>query len=353
MRGHHAIGLDVNPLARLISRVKTRRLDPGGLCHQAAEIARRTREKGYTPDIASVPEYWFLPQARVALARTHEEIQKTGVESHRDFLRICLSAIVRRCSLADPSVPPPVRLSERRAQRAKSRYARDLESALAVTPDTVRAKFHERVQANVKRMSELRRIAGYGRARILGPRAHAAATGLPAHAVDVVITSPPYCGAQKYVRSLKLEMMLLGFERAEIDTADRRTLGTERLSVRNARQRLRTPLQEADLLVQTIATKNLTRALMTAEYIRYLYRFVQELARVLRPDGEAFVTLGTGHVAGTPIAWDSLLANLGAQAGLNLVAVLVDRIPSRGLMTSRHPSSRVINDERVVWLRRG
>ncbi len=353
MRGHRAIGADVNPLARLLSKVKTRRLDGTTICDEAMGIAKRAATGTATIDVGRLPEYWFLPAARQALVRTNLEIQQASRGSHRDFLRICLSAIVRPCSLADPSVPPPVRLSTKRAHRAGGRYARDLERALAVTAETVRDAFCERVQSNVQRMSELRGVRGYGRVRILGQSAEAAATGLPPQSVDVIITSPPYCGAQKYVRSLKLEMMLLGFERRDIDAADRRTLGTERLSVRHALKRMATPLQETHSLVQAIAERNTTRALMVAEYVRYLERFAQECARVLKRRGEAFVTFGRGHVAGIPVAWDGVFASLASRAGLRLEAVLVDRIPSRGLMTSRHRSSGVIEDERVVWLRKG
>ena len=34
LQGHRAVGADVNPLARLISTVKTRRLDTSGLCEE-------------------------------------------------------------------------------------------------------------------------------------------------------------------------------------------------------------------------------------------------------------------------------------------------------------------------------
>ena len=201
-------------------------------------------------------------------------------------------------------------------------------------------------------MSELCQVDRYGRVRILSGRAHAAATGLRAESVDVILTSPPYCGAQKYVRSLRLEMKLLGFPPSEIASADRRTLGTERLSVRNASARMKTPLQETNSLVEAIATRNRTRALMAAEYIRYLQRFASECARVLRVNGEAFVTFGTGQIAGIRVPWDRVFTTLGERAGLKFIAVLVDRIPSRGLITSRHQSSGVINDERVVWLKK-
>ena len=230
LRGHLAIGIDVNPLARLIARVKTTRLDVDSLSARATTSLRRARADRAPRNIDILPSYWFLPGARRALLQAHQEIQRIPYRPHRDFLRVSLSAIVRRSSLADPSIPPPVRLSVDRSKRASNRYVRDLTNALAVSPETVHDAFQERVASNILRMAQLVRCPRYGRARVLSTSAEAAATGLPPDSVDLIITSPPYCGSQKYVRSLKLEMLLLGFPSSTIADADRRTLGTERLS---------------------------------------------------------------------------------------------------------------------------
>ena len=352
LRGHFAIGIDVNPLARLIARVKTTRLDVDSLSVRATTTLRRAKAARCTQNIDILPTYWFLPGARRALLQTHQEIREIHYRPHRDFLRVSLSAIVRRSSLADPSIPPPVRLSAERAKRGSTRYARDLKNALAVSPGTVHEAFRKRVESNILRMSELARCPGYGRARVLATSAEAAATGLPPDSVDLIITSPPYCGSQKYVRSLRLEMLLLGFDSSTIAEADRRTLGTERLSIRNAQARLTTPFVDANCFIRRVSATNPTRALMAAEYVHYLSRFAIECARVLKRGGEAFVTFGTSRVAGVPAAWDRLFRTAAEHAGLRLVAVLVDRIPSRGLMTSRHRTSSTIDDERVVWLKR-
>ena len=352
LRGHFAIGIDVNPLARLISKVKTTRLDVRSLTERANSVARGARAESSKEGIERLPSYWFRPGPRLALVRMHRQIQTVTYRPHRDFLSVCLSAIVRQSSLADPSIPPPVRLSRHRESRATNRYTRHLKRAFSTTIGTVHDAFYDRVRANIARMSDLARATDFGRAKIMDDNAEAAATGLPPRSVDLIITSPPYCGAQKYVRSLSLEMLLLGFLRSELQATDRRTLGTERLSTRNATARLHTPLKEADALIRTISRTNTTRALMVAEYVRYLKRFVVECARVLKRGGEAFVTFGTGHVAGIAVEWDHFFRILAADAGLSLVAVFVDRIPSRGLMTARRGTAATIDDERVVWLRK-
>ena len=232
LRGHSAIGIDVNPLAQLISRVKTTRLDVASLSRRADQTLSRARASRGNQGVDVLPAYWFLPAARQALVVSHREVQRVAYRPHRDFLRVSLSATVRRSSLADPSVAPPVRLSRAREKRGSARYARDLRRALDVSSRTVHDSFRKRVESNIERMSELCHCKNYGTARVL-ESVEAAATGLPTESIDLIITSPPYCGAQKYVRSVRLEMLLLGFDHAQIAEIDRRTLGTERLSVKN------------------------------------------------------------------------------------------------------------------------
>ena len=90
---------------------------------------------------------------------------------------------------------------------------------------------------------------------------------------------------------------------------------------------------------------------MLKQYANFLELFAQEIARVLKPDGNAFVTFGTDRVAGVAIDCSEVfLAAAMRQPGLRHVGTLVDTIPSRGLLTSRHRSAATINDERVVWI---
>ena len=126
LRGHSAIGIDVNPLARLISRIKTTRLDVASLSRRADETLSRARASRGNQRVDVLPAYWFLPAARRTLVVSHREVQRVAYRPHRDFLRVCLSATVRRSSLADLSVAPPVRLSSARQKRGSARYARDL-----------------------------------------------------------------------------------------------------------------------------------------------------------------------------------------------------------------------------------
>ena len=104
-------------------------------------------------------------------------------------------------------------------------------------------------------------------------------------------------------------------------------------------------------MIKAIYDVNPVRARMASDYARYLGAFAQECRRVLRPGGHLLVTLGRSTLAGIPLLSDRVFRRACQAAGLEFVATLVDRIPSRGLLTERHTTAGRIDHEFIVWLR--
>jgi len=352
LKGHQAVGCDVNPIARLISQVKTNVLDPQHLNRHAASIILRARRNASSAEPDEILDFWFKPEIRSVLQALFKSIQYVNHPQCRDFFTVVFSSVVRRSSLADPSMPPPVKLSLTRIKKANRKYKIDLKRARALEPEHVYDYFRLAIEKNIQRMRELKATPRRGRARILPAGHEASRTGLKDECVDLVVTSPPYCGAQKYVRSLRLEMLLIGILPEEIVSADRMTLGTERILKSDVEKNHTTRLPSANRLIEQIRSRNPVRACMLACYINYLDEFAIELGRVLKSGGNAFVTFGTDHISGIEVDCASIFVKVAATYGLRHIATLVDSIPSRGLMTTRHATAGTINDERVVWLRK-
>lgn len=350
--GYEAFGVDTCPLARLITEVKTTRLKPSSLEQKAENIVRRARRYRSRPDLDHDLIFWFKPEVMTMLHRLVRSISEEDNPRHRKFFLVCLSSIVRRVSLADPSIPPPVKLNPKRADRATARYRRALRAAEEMSGDRVRGLYCDAMLKNIARLAQLSNVHPFGQVRVLGDDFEAASTGLPDQSVDLIISSPPYCGAQKYVRSLRLEMIWLGLDRQQLAVADKRTLGTERVQMSRRGTIRATGFHSSDALVNKIEARNPTRAYMLAAYVQYLNKLAKETRRILRNDGALFYTFGTGHIAGIPVDLAKLWIEVAEVNGLDTLAVFVDTIPSRGLITKRHSTAGTINDERIVWMRR-
>jgi 16S rRNA G966 N2-methylase RsmD len=278
VRGYHAVGIDINPLARLISQVKTTPINPDDLKCQLAVILRKALRSRALPDPQPTLDYWISAPARVGIHRLSDAIRQIVDGDCRAFFVVALSSIIRQISLADPAIPPLVRLREERADVAGIRYQKALQKAKSTTTSSVYDTFVAAATSNIQRMSELERLRKtLGHSQVSETSEEAAQTRLLPESVDAVITSPPYCGSQKYVRSLKLELLVSGYQEEEIREIDRRTLGTEAVSTRT------TPIADlligdgyTDQVIRDVYATNPVRARIVSDYSSYLFAWARE-----------------------------------------------------------------------------
>lgn len=351
IHGCIAIGCDTNPLARRISKAKTTGLPKDAMTNCLEDVCRTAKRMRRNPTQARVPPFWFSSPARGMLFRLSQaiakDIQDCGL---RNFFEVTLCSIVRECSLADPTIPPPVRMKDERAQRAGPRYRRALDRARALNSTAIMDMFERRALRNIGRIESLMHEVPDCQAQIRSDSA--LATGLPDKSIDVVVTSPPYCGgAQKYTRTLRLELLLLGHTPHEIRTIDRQDIGSERGDFGPLPD---LPLLTSNyrLLIAKIKEINYHRWRMLVRYLAHMSLFASELGRLLKPNGSAFVCLGTSHFGGIAVDISACFVEFAEAAGLRLVTRMIDLIPSRGLITKRHATSGVIEHDDVLWFQR-
>jgi predicted methyltransferase len=106
-----------------------------------------------------------------------------------------------------------------------------------------------------------------------------------------------------------------------------------------------------DGLIEHIAVRNPLRATMLLEYLVYMDRFLCEMKRIAKPETPLFITIGGASMAGTQVDMPALFVERATRQGFRHVTSLIDRIPSRGMITKRHATARVIADEAIVWLK--
>ncbi|MYF07923.1 MAG: site-specific DNA-methyltransferase, partial [Rhodospirillaceae bacterium] len=281
LRGYTAIGFDINPLSVLISRVKTTPLHGPTAATHLESICQQAKALRRIPGPDVLPHFWFRIPARNALYRLLQAIDMQSMDPpYKDFFRATLTSIVRRSSLADPNIPPLVRLRPERIETAGPRYKRAYERAMAVTNNTVYTDFASAATQNIQ-------FVGHENADVKLPpaivfRKSALATELANQSVDLVVTSPPYCGAQKYVRTFKLELGLLGLNQAEIGSIDHQTLGTERIT-RATSRKPRHLSSSQQKIIQAVRNRDSGRATVLETYLAGLEVFAEELARIMRP----------------------------------------------------------------------
>lgn len=345
LSGRNSFGLDINPLARLLTKVKTTALDTEKLEAMLERMMSRILSSESEIQVIDFPDidYWFSPETQRKLAIIKEAVENVDEPDYRDFFSVCFSAIIRKCSFADPRISPA----------CKSRRIREL-IAKGWQPPVIEL-FQKTAKWNISQNSKFGRTSHADvSAEVIGEDARKIV--LNDEAVDLIITSPPYINAQKYVRSTKLEIFWLGLlTREELGELDRQLIGTERAKFEEYKNICFSKLTDIEILNSSLAY--LARIDRRRAYIAYRYfeemdEVFDEIGRVLVKNGHFVLVIGNNRFYGTGFPTSNILAEMAKKHLFEIEAVYRDTIKSRGLMTKRNKTADMINCEYVLVFRK-
>ncbi len=235
LAGRQGIGLDIDPLALRISRVKTTPIDAYEILAQSQTILRQastsldqhrsrleaTLRSRWDESTRCFVDYWFSHQTQLELEALGEEIARVSDPRLRSFFELALSSIIVTKS---GGVSLALDLGHTRPHKARFVYARSGElvhgretvsqpsSRDRILTKTLRSaleEFGKRVQSNVRGLS----LLGLAPGLLLPWVGCGDAQHLPLHdcSVDLITTSPPYASnAIDYMRAHKFSLVWLG-----------------------------------------------------------------------------------------------------------------------------------------------
>ena len=321
LRGIASIGVEQNPVAALVSRVKVRAEEVGDAEARLDEVlaaAKRCRR----PTIPSTAlGRWYAPPAFSALGRLLTVVSEAADLSAADqeVAMLCLVLTARRVATTDPRIPVPVR-----TQRNANATASDVWEAWGAEATAMVAK----LEGLPRRRPPAHVWTGDARDLDMWPSPEAARTTL-------LLSSPPYGAAQKYVRSTSLEAGWLGHApTGRTVHIEHGNIGREHLSAKDA------TLTTADVwspslrgLLEGIGKKDARRA---AIYLTYFVDMQAAFtnARTTGVKRIALVT-GTNSVVGSTLHTSQHLAEIVQCLGYQRTLSVRDPIRGRTLLTAR------------------
>jgi len=367
----NALGIEINPLGRLICKVKTTPIDPTIINQLIKEIRMLYTKKVNPSDCVPKSQnlnLWFSAKAIEKLAILKYAIKNLNTHiDYKDFFWLCFSSIIRKISKADPYIPPPVVLKLEKYKNSPKKYQK-LRKHLDCTEDPdVWTLFENAVKTNITKLNYLNNIRELKNklvtAKVIWDDARNIKNGqlvecgrinknsikeLPSNSIDIIFTSPPYLTAQKYIRTSRLELLWLGYTEKEISNLDKISIGTERVSVDIRIRKL--GIDSIDSLINHTSSEE--RKKLVYSYFENMIKVLKEIYRLLKRGGYAIFVVGDNKVSGKMVNTYRLLTDAAINEGFEELLILKDEIRVRSMMTKRNGTGGIIRDEYVIILKK-
>jgi len=310
-----AIGIDIDPIAHLITKVKTTPIDSISLSVARRILIKKIQELESKSDFhPNIPGFhyrdnWFRPFVIRELAIIHdciENILSTNMHQDEwrsigDFFRVILSSIIRDVSNADPHCTRTV---------LRKKVVKN------ISPGDAYSKFTERLIQQCVSMSDLYQISKTLEiCDVRLPIGNAIETGLDDDSVDLGLTSPPYINAVDYPRTHQLEMYWLGLlGTGPLSHVKRKYIGTETV-YKNEYNTLKTSGYETlDPVLEEIFNSDPRRSFIVFKFFKDMQQQLAEMYRVLKPGSMYCIAIGNNLIRGVEVRSNKILSEIATSA---------------------------------------
>jgi DNA modification methylase len=286
----HSVGIDIDPFSRFLSKVKVTPLNPEELLRAQKLILNSILnynsnhvQSKYIPDFP-YRDNWFNKEIILELAYLKQQIEQLDSNLEiKNFLKICLSSIIREVSNADNRCTRTV-IRKKLNKQIKGGYALQ--------------KFTAKLTINVQNMIKFSEKYPSGINTIFPENMDARNLNFSDNYFDLAVTSPPYVNAVDYPRTHQLEIYWLELLSGSLTPLKKKSVGTESVSVKDYQQLHTIGIKEVDQVLETIFTKDKRRSYIAFKYLQDMQTNLQEVYRVLKPSGRYVVVVGNNTIRG-------------------------------------------------------
>jgi DNA modification methylase len=293
--GRKSIGIDINPIAKLITDIKTKPIDPKKLKKFNAIFLKSYLTTPEVPPTFKTDrlDYWFEKETQIKLNRIYSSIKTIKDPYIRKFYFVAFSHILKNCSKwLMKSIKPQV---------DKSKSTKD--------PFTI---FKLHLKFMIQRNSEFYTLLEKNGFLNLSCKMKIANTAkkvpIKSASVDFVITSPPYVTSYEYADLHQLSLLwfgsdekyfkswgklvkdFTGFKKQFIGTSFSKDVDLKSLNSQTAQQ-----------IVTNLKEKDRGDALNVAGYYSDINKSFIELYRILKKGAKSCVIIGNTSLKGVEI----------------------------------------------------
>lgn len=341
-----AVGNDINPLALLLAKVKSKPIDLHLLDDSVAVLLRnveqdtiRLRNGLLSVEVPNEKEFpnlkhWFKDYVINELAVIRRNIEELPDTFARDFASVCFSLTVRKVSnIYNPGDTFIKRLSPQKLEKHRpdvlKTFSEHTKQATALMKAFSRACFSD-VDVNVT---------------------FADARNLPFSddSFDLIVTSPPY-GEERntisYTRWSKLSSLWLGYESSFVRKIERVSLGGR------DEPSLQTPSQTLNEILDETARIDQELAKSAASFFRDYYGCLEQMYRVLKKGCFCCIVIGNRSLKRRRVPMDIVTKEFGEKIGFGHETTHYRKIPTKAIPWVC-AKGETIAGENIIILKKG
>lgn len=337
-----ALAIDINPLAVLISKVKSTFIDPNLLEIKYKKLILETKlSDKYNEDvIPNIPNinHWFIEKSIIDLAKLKTQILKIENKDIKDFFLVTFSAIIRKTSNA-----------EYRSQKTyvSSRFKKEPSNVF----DIFEKRFFQYLAGMKKAYEENNKMPD--REIFVGSADDFKKDDFKSldKKVKLAVTSPPYITAVEYPSVFKLEYQWLDyFEDSEINEHRKNYIGTDRVYKAQYENLMITGYEDLDITLKKIYSENKKKSFIVYEYFYRMEKNIECVYKMLEDGGKYVIVVGNNSVMNLEISICKFLIEIAEKKGFYLAKVFNYIIKDRHLVFPRKGRGGIINKDWVIVL---
>lgn len=317
--GHRCIGFDIDPLAVLMTRVATSKIDERRfdqlierLITAAKKVDLRTaRLPWLDAETIAFVKYWFAPEQRRCLTRLahvlHSGPSFSDGSPEANAVRITLSKLIitkdRGASLARD-------VSHSRPHRVMDGNNFDVFWELEIAAHRLRRRLVE---------------AGSGKKPTINLGDARKLSRVRSCSVDMVMTSPPYLNAIDYMRGHRLSLIWFGHSLSQLRDIRANSIGAERGADLSAHSEDIGKVRKALGKIEQLSSRHNN---IINRYSLDLVLLTQQISRVLTKSGRAVFVVGNSCIKDVFVSNARGLEVAARLAGLYLIEKSERKLPS-------------------------
>ena len=320
IHGISSVGVDINPVAQLITKVKTTPLAPDAL-QQAYTALVNLFDKYNESDFEDIKkheriDYWFTPSQKAKIAFLYDKVFHLEVDDDtKDFFYVCISHILKNCSGRLQSGTKPQKDMEKEPGEPLNEFKRHCSKMIG---------WNEKFYNELSKKGHL----GIPCEIHLEDARH---TNITSESIDAIITSPPYVTSYEYADIHQLTAYWMEYI-SDIHEFRKKFIGSsysgnDSLIVPNSKQ--------AQKIVNDLSENSKHIARDVAQYFNDMQEVAKEMARVLAPNGHACIVIGNTKIKEVQIKSAEVFYEFLRNAGLRKVTVIKRSIPHKLMPTLR------------------